>query len=123
MSQENPNHCRKKIALHFYLTNPRRVKILHDNWIDFNENRDVFKDLNEVPTSDDWFPYEYIDAEVNKKLDKTKKRIAGNEMEKYTKHYVEYLNHDPNWLKMITIEVDKLLINCENINFVIIMYM
>ena len=48
------------------------VTILYDNQIDFNENKNVFKDLNEVPTSDDWFPYEYIDAEVNKKLDKTK---------------------------------------------------
>ena len=39
-----------------------------------------------------------------------------------TKHYVEYLNPDPNWLKKITIEVDKLLINREQINFFIIMY-
>ena len=38
----------------------------------FNENKDVFKDLNEVPPSYDWSPYEHIDAEVNNKLDKTK---------------------------------------------------
>ena len=43
---------------------PRRVTILHDNLIYFNENRDVFKDLNDVPPSDDWFPYECIDVEV-----------------------------------------------------------
>ena len=47
------------------------------------------------------------------KIDKTKGRLAGDEMEKETKHYVEYLNHDPNWLKTITIEIDKFLINCE----------
>ena len=40
--------------------------------MEFNEDRDVFKDLNGVPPSDDWFPYEYIDAEVNKKLEKPK---------------------------------------------------
>ena len=38
-------------------------------------------------------------------------------MEKETKHYVEYLNHDPNCLKTITIEIDKYLIYCEYINF------
>ena len=32
----------------------------------------MLKDLNEVPPSDDWFPCEYVDAEVSKKLDKTK---------------------------------------------------
>ena len=73
----------------------------------------MFKDLNEVPPSDDWFPYEYIDAEVNKKLDETKGRLAGNDMEKETKHYVEYFNHDPNRLKYIIIEIDKLLIDRE----------
>ena len=46
-----------------------------------NENRFVFKDLNEVPPSDDWFSYEYIDDEVNNKVDKTKGQLAGNEME------------------------------------------
>ena len=82
MSQENPKHLRnKKIGLQCYLTIPRRVTILRDNLIDSNENKYVFKDLNEVPPSDDWFPYEYTDSEV-KKLDKTKGRPAGNEMEK-----------------------------------------
>ena len=36
----------------------------------------VFKDLNEVPPSDDWFLYEYINAVVNKKFNKTKGKIA-----------------------------------------------
>ena len=44
-------------------------------------------------------------------------------MEKDTKQYVESLNHDPNWLETITIEIDKFLINREYINFFIIMYM
>ena len=83
----------------------------------------MLKDLNEVPPSYYWFPYEYIDAEVNKKLDKTKGRLAGNEIGKETKHYVEYLNNDPTWLKTITIEIDNLLINCEHIKSFMQMYM
>ena len=48
----------------------------------------MFKDLSKVPPSDDWFPYEYIDAEFKKKVDKTKGHLAGDEMEKETKYYV-----------------------------------
>ena len=44
---------KQTIGLQFYTAIPRRVTILHDNLIDLNENRDVFKDLNEVPTSYD----------------------------------------------------------------------
>ena len=44
-------------------------------------------------------------------------------MEKETKHYVEYLNHDPNWLKTITIEIDNFLINREYIYLFMQMYM
>ena len=73
----------------------------------------MFKYLNEVPPSYDWFPYEYIDAEVKTKIDETKRQLAGNEMEKETKHYVEYINHKPNWLKKMSIEIDKFLINGE----------
>ena len=44
-------------------------------------------------------------------------------MEKETKHYVESLNHDPNWLHTIIIEIDKLLINCEYTDFFMQMHM
>ena len=44
-------------------------------------------------------------------------------MEKETKHYVESLNHDPNWSKKISIEIDKFLINREYIDFFIKIYM
>ena len=84
--------------------------------------KDVFKYLNEVPPSDDWFSYDYIDTEVNNKLNKTKGQIAGYEIEKDTKHYVESLNHDSNWLKSITIEIDNFLIDREYIVFFIQMY-
>ena len=101
---------------------PQCVTIIHDNRIDFNKNKYLFKDYNEVTLSDDFFPYEYIDAEVNKKLEKTKGRLVGDEMENETKHYVESLNHDPNWLNTITIGIDKLLIDSKYIKFFIQMY-
>ena len=63
----------------------------------------ICKYLSDFSPSDNWFPYEYIRAEVNNKLEKTKGIIAGDEMENETKHYVEFLNHDPNWLKTIII--------------------
>ena len=44
-------------------------------------------------------------------------------MEKKTKYYVEYLNHNPNWLKTMTIEIDKFLINREYFDFFMQMYM
>ena len=73
--------------------------------------------MNDISPSDDWLPYEYIDSGVNKKLDKIKGQLAGDEMEMETKHYVECLNHNPNWLNKIIIEIDKFLINREYINF------
>ena len=44
-------------------------------------------------------------------------------MEKDNKHYMKSLNQDPNWLDMITIEIDKFLIDPEYINFFMRMYM
>ena len=114
---------KKTIGLQCFPTIPRRVTILYDNRNQFNQNKGVFKDLNEVPPSYDSFPYEYIDTEVKEKLDKTKGQLTGNEMENETKNYVESIIHDTNWLKTITIEIDKVLINREYINFLIIMYM
>ena len=73
----------------------------------------MLKDLNDAPPSDVWFPYEYIDSEFKKKVNKTKRQLAGIEMEKDTKHYVESINCDPNWLKTITIKIDKFLIDRE----------
>ena len=79
------NSLQKRInGLQCYLTIPRRVTTLYDNRIYLNKSKEVFKDLNEVPPSDDWFPYEYIDAGFNKKLDITKVQIPCDEMEKYT---------------------------------------
>ena len=114
---------KQTIGLQYHLTIPRRVKIIHDNQIDFNENIYVLKDLNEVPPSDYSFPYECIDAEAKKKVIKTKGQLARDEIEKETKHYMESLNHNPNWLKTISIEINNFLIDREYIEFFMQMYM
>ena len=44
---------KQTIGLQFYITIPRRVTILHENIIYFNENIAVYKYLNEVSPSDD----------------------------------------------------------------------
>ena len=46
---------KKTIGLQCDQTIPRRVTILHENRIDFNENRNMFNDLNEVLPPDDCF--------------------------------------------------------------------
>ena len=43
-------------------------------------------------------------------------------MEKEIKHYVQSLNHNINWLTMITIEIDKFLIDHEYIDFFMQIY-
>ena len=123
MSQENLKHCRKTIVLQCYLTIPWCVIFIYDNQIYLNENKDVFKDLNDFPPLDDWFSYEYIDAKFKNEIDKTKGQLAGNEMLKETKHYVEYINNNTNWLKAISIKIDKFRIDCEYIVFFMQMYM
>ena len=56
---------KKIIGLKCHQTFRQSVTIFHDDRIDFNEHRNVFKDIKEVPPSEDWFPYEYIDTDVN----------------------------------------------------------
>ena len=63
---------KRTIGLKCYITTPRHVTFLYHNRIELNENKDVFKDLKEFPPSYVFFPYEYIDAVVNNKLDKPK---------------------------------------------------
>ena len=67
--------------------------------------------MNEEVPSGYWFPYEYIEAEFKKKLDKTKGQLPSDKMEKGTKYYMESINHSPNWLKTTIIEIYKLPID------------
>ena len=56
----------KAIGLQYLHTIPRRVTFLHDDWINFNIQKKVFRDLYVDPTSETWFPNKYIEAEIKK---------------------------------------------------------
>ena len=93
-----------------------------------NTHKNVFRNLYVYPTSENWFPNKYIEAEIKKKLDKTRGQLsrgqlASDEMENYIRHYIDSLNHDPIWVGRITNDISKLLVNREYIDFFMQKYM
>ena len=75
----------------------RRVTFLHDDRINLNIHKNVFRNLYVDPTSENWFPDKYIEAEIKKKLDKARGKIASDEMENEIRRHIDYLNHNPQW--------------------------
>ena len=114
---------KKTIGLQCLQTIPRRVTSLHDDQINLNIHKNVFSNLHDVPTSENWFPNKYIEAEIKKKVDKTRGQLASDEMAYGIRHYVESLNHDPQWVLRITIDINKLLDDCEYIDYFMQIYM
>ena len=73
--------------------------------------------------SENWFPNEYIESEIKKKLDKTRRILASDEMENEIRHYIDSLNQNPEWVRRITNDNNKLLVDCEYIDFFMQIYM
>ena len=48
----------------------------------------MFNNLHIDPTSENWFPNKYIEADIKNKLDKTRGKLASDEMENEIRHYV-----------------------------------
>ena len=69
---------KKTIGLQCLQTIPRRVTFLHDNQINLNIHKNVFRNLHDVITSENWFSNKYIEAEIKKKLDKIKGQLASD---------------------------------------------
>ena len=44
-------------------------------------------------------------------------------MENEIRHYVESLNHNTQWVRIIMIDINKLLVDCEYIDFFMQIYM
>ena len=61
---------KQTIGLQCLYTIPRRVIFLHDDRINFNIHKNVFKYLDVNPTSETWFPNKYIEDEIKKKRGK-----------------------------------------------------
>ena len=79
-SEKSKADQKKTIGLQFLQTIPRRVTFLHDNLTNLNIHKNVFSNLHDVPTSENWFPNKYIEAEIKKKLEKTRGQLASDEM-------------------------------------------
>ena len=83
----------------------------------------MFRYLNVNSTSETWFPSKYIEDEIKKRVDKTRRQLASDEMEYDIRKYIDYLKHDPFWVGRITNDINKLLVNHEYIDFFMQIYM
>ena len=61
---------KQTIGLQCLYTIPRRVRFIHDDRINFNIHKNVFRDLDGISPSETWFPNKYIEDEIKKKIDK-----------------------------------------------------
>ena len=66
---------RKTIGLQFLHTIPRRVTFIHDDQINLNMHKNVFRNLYVDTTSETWFPNKHIKAEIKKQLDKKEDKL------------------------------------------------
>ena len=82
----------------------------------------MFRYLDVDPKSETWFPNKYIEDEIKKKVDKTRGKLASDEMEYEIRQYIDSLKHDRFWVGRITNDINKLLINREYIDFFIQIY-
>ena len=110
------------IGLQCLHTIPRRVTFIHDDRMNFNTNKNVFRDLDGISASETWFPNKYIENEINKKVDKTRDQLASDEMAYDIRQYIDCLQHNPSWLGRIKNDINKLLVNREYIDFFIQIY-
>ena len=58
---------KQTIYLQCLYTIPRRVTFLHENRINFNIHKNMFRYLYVNSTSETWFPNKYIEDEIKKK--------------------------------------------------------
>ena len=82
----------------------------------------MFRDLDGNSTSETWYPNKYIKDEIKKKVDKKKYQIASDEMAYDIRQYIDSLKQDPSWVGRIKIDVNKLRVNREYIDFFIQIY-
>ena len=57
----------KTIGLQCLYTIPRRVTFIHDDRMNINTQKNVFRYLDGISTSETFFPKKYIDDEIKKK--------------------------------------------------------
>ena len=112
----------KTIGLQCLYTISQRVTFLYDNRMNINTQKNVFKDLDGISTSETWFKKKYIEYEIKKRVDKTRDQLASDEMAYDIRQYIDSLKHDPFWVGRIKNDINKLLVNREYIDFFIGVY-
>ena len=112
----------KTIGLQCLYTIPRSVTFIHDDQMNLNIQKNVFRDLDGISLSETWFPKKYIDDEIKKKVDKARDELASDEMAYDIRHYIDRLQHNPFWVGRIKNDINKLLVNREYIDFFIQIY-
>ena len=110
-SGKSKAYKKKTIGLQCLQTIPRHVTFLHDNRTNLNTHKNVLINLYVDLTSENWFPSKYIEAEIKKKCYKTIGQLASDEMENEIRNYIYSLNHDPQWVRRTTNDINKLLVN------------
>ena len=65
----------------------------------------MFRDLDGNSTSETWFPNKYIEDDIKKKVDKTREKLASDEMAYDIRQYIDSLKHDPSWVGRITNDI------------------
>ena len=90
--------------------------------MNLNIQKNVFRDLDGISTSETWFQNKYIEDEIKKKVDKTRDQPASDEMAYAIRQYIDCLKHDPSWVGRIKNDINKLLVNREYIDFFIKIY-
>ena len=76
----------KIIGLQCLYNIPQRVKFLHDDRINFNNQKNVFRDLDGISTSVTFFSKNFINDEIKKRVDKTRDQLASDKMAYKIRH-------------------------------------
>ena len=90
--------------------------------MNLNIHKNVFRDLDGISTSETWFPKKYIEDEIKKKVDKTREKLASDEMAYDIRYYIHCLQHNHFWVGIIKNDINKLPVNREYIDFFIQIY-
>ena len=67
-SGKSKEYKKKTIGLQFLQTIPQSVTFLHDDQINLNIHNNVFINLHDVSTSENWFQNKYTKADIKKEI-------------------------------------------------------
>ena len=81
--------------------------------MNLNIEKNMFRDLDGISTSETWFPKKYIEDEIKKIVYKRRDEIESDEMAYDIRQCIDCLQNDPYWVGRIKNDIKKLLVNCE----------